>query len=378
MDKKIYKVITCADLEKIERTRTGVLSWSPDIDVSIPAVSYGQIAPPDFPYWEWPPSNWYEASYSVLQAKHYILNDAKVHTETGVITVGDYCLKESLYLVFPDAQGWRWVSESELEIPVLPERAVEEGFHACCGWVGNRNYAHWWIDVVPVVGHQVLRKCFGNAKALLPQFRAKYQRQTLDIIPEVRDRHIEVMADECLSVGRLHFVPSLTGGDYHPQPWNSAFIQELKLRVGVDGARRGHRKIYLSRKDATARKMLNEDRISDLAYRHGFEVLETGGMDLKQQIQTFAQASHVISPHGAGLANLMFSAPGTKMLELHYDNSVNWSLRRMAAAANLSYGCLVGRQTPRQADQSEDAARENPWHLPEALFENVISTKPFI
>lgn len=378
MNNKTYRVVSCDELVRIERTRGSATRWTPDIDVAIPSISYGQLVPPDFPYWEWPPKNWHEPSYSVHAAKHYVFRDAKIHTETGVITVGNYCIKESLYLVFPEVQGWTRLSENEIAIPIMPESFIDKGFHACCGYVGNRNYAHWWIDIVPVLGHQVLRRCFGDAVALLPQIRSGYQRQTLDLIPEIKSTYTEIEADKCLLVGELHFVPSLTGGDYHPQPWNTVFIQELKARIGISLEEKGVRRIYLSRRDATARKMINEDRICTIAARHGFEVLETGGMALVDQVRTFAKASHVISPHGAGLANLIFSAPATRMLELHYDNSVNWSLRRMAAACNLSYGCLVGKQLPQESNQTEESAKENGWHLPEDQFEHVISTQPFV
>ncbi|MGV2130868.1 glycosyltransferase family 61 protein [Agrobacterium vitis] len=378
MNREIYEIVTCDELAELQPSRVSSSGWLPNVDISIPSISYGQKDPPEFECWQWPPNNWREPSYSVHGAKHYVFRDAKIHSESGVITIGNYCIKESLYFVFPEAQGWKQPSENQLEIPTTPIDHISKGFHALCGHVGNRNYAHWWIDIVPVLGHHVLRQCFDDATPILPQIRSGYQRQTLDLIPEVKEHYFEVAADKSLLVNELHFVPSLTGADYHPQPWNTRFIQELKSRAGVLESDRRGRLIYLSRRDASARKMLNEDKVCEIAEASGFEVLEAAGMNLVDQIRTFAAATHVISPHGAGLANLMFSAPGTRMLELHYDNSVNWSLRRMAASCNLSYGCLVGRQLSKKPDQTDEAAKENGWFLPEDQFKRVISTRPFV
>ncbi|MBD8894271.1 glycosyltransferase family 61 protein [Roseibium litorale] len=374
--------------------------WCTDQTVEIPAISYGQVQEPEFDFWQWPPNNWREPSYRLQDIKLYRFKNAVVHGELGVITVGDYCVAESLHMVFPQMHGFTKPSETEIGLPEMAVDRIDSAFHALCGYVGNRNYAHWWIDVLPPVGYQLLERRFGDAVPLLPQIRAGYQTQCLDLISEVRDRAVFVQQDQCLHVSELQFVPSLTAGDYLPQPGNMDFVNEIKSRAGAKGVampearswpwslfgkkstsgaeRRNMRRIYLSRKDAPARRMLNEDAICDIASRHGFEVLTTTGMPLVEQIKLFSEASHVISPHGAGLANTMFCPPGGSMLELHYDNSVNWSLRRLASIVPLRYGCIVGRQEPQGAEQSEEQAKQNPWTLPEDVFERVISSAPFV
>lgn len=401
---KTYKIVSADEIVKLNQSGKHASSserWCPDQTVAIPAVSCGQVQEPRFDFWQWPPNNWHEPSYRLQDIQRYRFRDAVVHGELGIITVGEYCVAESLHMVFPEIHGFSKPSENEIVLPGVPADRVDEAFHALCGYVGNRNYAHWWIDVLPPVGYQLLEKRFGNAKPLLPQIRAGYQSQCLDLIPEIRDDAIFVQESQCIEVGCLQFVPSLTAGDYLPQPGNMNFVREIKARSGIkerqearkrswpwslferkraSGAEAGKdlRRIYLSRKDATARKMLNEDAICDIARRHGFEVVTTGGMPLVDQIRLFSEASHVISPHGAGLANTMFCPPGGFMLELHYDNSVNWSLRRLASIVPLRYGCLVGRQEGQGAGQTEEEAKQNPWTLPEDEFEHVISSSPFV
>lgn len=376
---KTYRIISCDELTaQLSNNEIVAEKWIDDIDVHIPAISYGQVDRPQMPWWEWPPNSWDVPSYSLRPVKKYILKNAIVHGELGLITIGDFCIKESMHMVFPQAHGFAMPSPNE--ICLLNEGSlseVDEGFHALCGYVGNRNYAHWWVDVVPVIGYQVLDNRFGKAVALLPQIRAGYQRQTMDLVPEIRDTAIFINEHERKKINKLQFVPSLTAGDYFPQPANMRFIKWLKANLGISPSQRGSRRVYLSRRDAQARKMLNEDDICDTAMRNGFEVIATSGMPLIDQIYLFSETSHVVSSHGAGLANTIFCFPGSRMLELHAHNAVNWSLRRLAALPPLSYGCIIGHQQPKMSEQTDEDLRQNPWTLDPRLLQEVIASQPF-
>ena len=41
-------------------------------------------------------------------------------------------------------------------------------------------------------------------------------------------------------------------------------------------------------------------------------------MDIKQQVECFSNASHILSPHGAGLINLLWCQPKTKVIEIQH------------------------------------------------------------
>jgi capsular polysaccharide biosynthesis protein len=53
---------------------------------------------------------------------------------------------------------------------------------------------------------------------------------------------------------------------------------------------------------------------------HPVKVFDASG-PFRTHIEQFAAAAVVIAPHGAGLANLVFCAPGTTVIELGYDSS---------------------------------------------------------
>lgn len=65
--------------------------------------------------------------------------------------------------------------------------------------------------------------------------------------------------------------------------------------------------IYISRRDAKVRKFKNEAEIEDmLIERFNIEIVVPGEMSIKSQAELFHNSKFIISPHGAGLTNLIW------------------------------------------------------------------------
>ena len=88
----------------------------------------------------------------------------------------------------------------------------------------------------------------------------------------------------------------------------------------------GNKRIYISRKLAKFRKIINEDSIIDFLKQKNFEIHYLENYTVKQQIELFNKCSVLVAPHGAGLINMCYSAPGIKILELfpkyYHDNGI--------------------------------------------------------
>ena len=92
-------------------------------------------------------------------------------------------------------------------------------------------------------------------------------------------------------------------------PW----IRHLaNLIVGEDI--KPSRKIFITRKDAKNRNIKNQNEL--LMALKGWETVTLENLSIKEQVKTFAEATHVVSPHGAGLTNLLWCRPKTKVYEL--------------------------------------------------------------
>lgn len=85
--------------------------------------------------------------------------------------------------------------------------------------------------------------------------------------------------------------------------------------AGAGSSRKPHRLVYITRRNAKWRKVLNEEEIIDRLASIGFEIFDFDRLAYMDQVRTVAQAGILVSIHGAGLTNLMFMAPGTHVVE---------------------------------------------------------------
>jgi capsular polysaccharide biosynthesis protein len=83
-------------------------------------------------------------------------------------------------------------------------------------------------------------------------------------------------------------------------------VEWLRQRL-LPASCRGHRRIYISRNDASSRRIVNEaDLIKELT-----PLAET---DFPHQVRLFNKASVIIAPHGAGLTNCVFAPSGAVII----------------------------------------------------------------
>ena len=98
----------------------------------------------------------------------------------------------------------------------------------------------------------------------------------------------------------------------HMPPW----IRYLSnLVVGEDIT--PSRKIICTRKDALNRNIKNQEEL--LFALKGWETITLDDLSIKDQVKAFAEATHIVSPPGAGLTNLLWCQPDTKVYELTHE-----------------------------------------------------------
>lgn len=121
-------------------------------------------------------------------------------------------------------------------------------------------------------------------------------------------------------------------------PYTLQYVKEKllsKIENKVDTSNFS-KKIFISRRDAPARRILNEDEIFELFKAQGFERYDMGKMSIEEQITLFAQAEMVVGEHGAGLTNILFCKEGTKVIEL-FQALIDTSFWFPAQIFNLDY-----------------------------------------
>ena len=73
------------------------------------------------------------------------------------------------------------------------------------------------------------------------------------------------------------------------------------------------KRIYISRANARGRKIENEKEFLEFVEKYSFITVKLEDIDFLQQVGLFKSIDAVITPHGAGLSNLVFCRKNTKL-----------------------------------------------------------------
>jgi capsular polysaccharide biosynthesis protein len=127
---------------------------------------------------------------------------------------------------------------------------------------------------------------------------------------------VQVLGTGIFQVEKL-IIPDMKTPD-----WNVAKIK--KIRTFVDNLypqlssdkSNFKKQIYVSRKLAGRRHLANEQEFLGLLKKHKFRKVYLEQMSVREQVELFRSASHVIAAHGAGLTNVLFSPADVKILEI--------------------------------------------------------------
>jgi len=117
------------------------------------------------------------------------------------------------------------------------------------------------------------------------------------------------------------------------------------------------KKIYISRKNASRRKVENELELIELLKANDFLILESEELTFEEQIKLFSDCKILISIHGAGLTNCLFMQENTSVLEFYKkDTFINYCFERMAKELNINYNrqmCVGGKNKETHVDETD-------------------------
>ena len=202
------------------------------------------------------------------------------------------------------------------------------------------NYFHFYFDV--------LGKLSLLADAGLPESTPLALGRYADELAFVR---------ECLSLGTLKY-----------RNWLIPSTEDIRAdsvyycRVGrsfkdrIDGVLDGmeidsisptaDRKTFLTRPPAATRRITNSSAVTDLLHSFGFDIVDTTGMPVAEQISLFRSTRHLVANHGAGLTNIVHRRGNElDVLEL-YGNHNSFDFRTICDQFGYRWQGLAGTSEP--------------------------------
>jgi capsular polysaccharide biosynthesis protein len=312
------------------------------------------------------PGAWTDTSYRTGDLTIHLLRDVVVRSNTGIVTLDGHVVADTLLHIPDHSLPGERVDGGIVFGPSESTIQLGRAAHLMSG--GYDNYFHWMYDVV---ARSMLAEAIGpGAAPLFGIFRTSFHPSTMDLLGPSGTPRRGLGTGVSLEVEELLYVPGPTG--FEPHPCILPVFDRLLANAGA--GKPPTRRLYVSRANDERRKLLNEREVLALLAMHGFETVQLDGLDVRAQVLLFAEASHIVAPHGAGLTNLLFCPPGTTVLELLPSNYVNWCFRRTAALRHLRYGCLIGEApTP----WNTDWPHANSWTLPLGELATLLSSGVF-
>jgi len=258
-------------------------------------------------------------------------HDCKIHTCPLLLTRENKLITEHLWKLTHKSRHkphkshrlWtEWDETVDLTLPTVKESFNETNTYV---WLPIDEYSvenpwHIWIDVISKF--RLLEKRwatnFSRFCFVLANHSRYFEKVCKALFPDVK---IIVMPKNETWQFKHLIVPSASNtqdGIIVPPmaPWLRHF-KGLKNLKGV----KPHRKIVVLRPGAVTRRIQNSDEL--LLNLKGWETVVLEKMSIREQMKTFAEASHVVAAHGAGLTNLLWCQPGTKVLEINQKSEIH-------------------------------------------------------
>ena len=239
-------------------------------------------------------------------------------------------------LVAESLPYWRHIG---FPVSPPPEHVVRVPAVVSLRDTGDTNYYHFLDDVL---GRLELADRIG-VPADLPLLvsaalaERPYFRQALARSARLRARQWLVQpADRTVEADEVWFLKAMP----HSRRTLSAAADLLEVPAADPGA---DRRVLLVRAAARSRHVRNAAEVEQVCGERGFELVDADELDLDEQIALFAEARHVVGPHGAGLVNLLWRrGAGCSLLELFPPDASPAHYHWLCASFGYSYDALRG------------------------------------
>jgi len=253
-----------------------------------------------------------------------LIYDLAAHPLSGVADIKDGVNPGQIMLAVWGPE--RALVEAPAEIQEVDAGLMLFGFQ-------SRQYGHWLLEFVPRMLWFNDPACPAGLPLCIDDGMPETHRQIIALMDE-RDRPVRVLPPVATRFGELGLAPVPTFYPFDTRPglpiydaiWPSDVLSAIRAKIlerlaaqGGDLWRTG-RRILLSRRGFTQRRLVNEAEIADALRPHGFEVIQPETYTFAEQVEIYHAADIVVGSASSALINGLFCRPGAKVIALTHDN----------------------------------------------------------
>jgi hypothetical protein len=234
----------------------------------------------------------------------------------GLVLIDNQCIDEMIWRDCPSFYMSARKIKSENVIKIAGRVAV-------ITQPAYENYFHWTIEVLARLAF--LEKEGIEYDHLYAPQKSKFMRETLKMWGVSEEKIIAPASEDFAIQADEIILPSLVCNSNHGWTQFANYIRPdlvtyVKDKLFIEAQKEKieilSKRVFISRKDAPFRKVLNEDELFAQFEQYGFVRYELSKLSVSEQIMLFNQAEIIVSPQGTGLANSIFCGTSTKIIEL--------------------------------------------------------------
>ncbi|MCB9192577.1 MAG: glycosyltransferase family 61 protein [Flavobacteriales bacterium] len=223
-------------------------------------------------------------------------------------------------------------------------------------WFG---YFFWLTDVIPKLiltmsSHSSVRLIYPVSWDQIP-----YVQDTLKLFPNLE--HEQIPSGVHMQIKQL-LLPDTRKWSNAIDPQEIKLIRSFffdKLNSYKTESTISNDKIFISRKKAKRRRIINENEVERALQELDFKCITMEELSLFEQIEIMRNAKFVIGVHGAGLANCIFMQKRGRLIEISPEIEDTQNLRipfwRIANAVKVKHQLLVCQDEESSVESNYDS-----------------------
>ena len=292
---------------------------------------------------------WFEANPGTQDIRGAELTDVSLDSYHSVLLRSGRKIPETRYLINDDEYARVRIATRGLRC-LHADKVAVLGLNR-----SSKNYYHWMTQSLPALVLSVSQVGADNAALALPRMTA-WHEETLSILGLADLPRIPIHLAHHYHFPKAYFCEFLNGAtSFFLSPRSLDVFDRIALNAGASGC--GPELIYVARSDSANRVVTNEREVQGVLEAAGFVSVVPGSLSVRDQVRLFQGARVVVGPHGAGLTNIAFCRPGTKILELVQSSYMNPCFNRIAQGRLLEYHAECF-ESPANADEPRQ-----PWSI---------------
>ena len=222
------------------------------------------------------------------------------------------------------------------------------------------NWGVFLLHVVPAVLHYLAHR--GSYRALMVHVRHPTMRALLHLLGVRDDELILHDPTRAYRFEEVHVMRRYCH-DFTQMPATREAFARLRHRAVADTGMAAGTPLYVGRRRRASdrdnyRVLVNEDRLIERLEAGGFRAIDPEYLGVAEQAALFGTAPRIVGLGGAGLFNVVFTDPGTPLVDIEGSTAFLCAHTHLFANCGLRYGLVLGEEDP-----SDPTPIQKRWHV---------------